>query len=173
MLSSFSTSGNTKNHEHVAKRMVGLGLMIGGLAAGLVLVSQPQLLNQKAATSRYAPVRACVKTDCQGGDWCVSRGGKCSGMYPSCSCILTTKCTPGTSKCADNNTVVIVCDKNGVGTIKSCGFSCLNGKCTEKCVPNVHYCVENWLYKCNATGSNLSREYCGVKGCNKAQTACN
>lgn len=76
------TSRKKYSKQNSSSLFFGLVLMVAGLGAGVILVSQPQLLNQKAEGIDYS----CTITNCDSA--CANLGGRCSGTKPNCRCIL-------------------------------------------------------------------------------------
>lgn len=77
----------------VSSSFFGMLLLVAGLGAGIVLVTQPQLLEQKAQTTKYAA--ECPSKFCNG---VVEKSNKCVSTWKRCYYLSTHYyCAP--SKC--------------------------------------------------------------------------
>jgi hypothetical protein len=116
-------------NRKVIPSFLGMLLLAGGVGAGVLLVLQPQLLGQKAATTTYTCTGGC-----QSGYQCNPGTGRCE-KYPS-----------GVGNCANNNgncyvtsgiglvensngTYGAVCDTAGHWTTCAQGYVCSNNDC--------------------------------------------
>ena len=135
------------NPKKLISTFLGMFVLVGGLALGITLVEQPQLLNQKAADADYNTclgegVTQCVDAHtmkiCAGGVW---REKLCDYKSPctngKCITHQPTTCSSGQTKCSGNR--VAVCS-SGVWHESPCpnGTACYNGKCASTIQPVLH-----------------------------------
>ena len=135
------------NPKKMISTFLGIFVLVGGLALGITLVEQPQLLNQKAADVEYNVCTAtglvqCADSNtiqvCAGGKW--NKTACPSGQ--ACvkdKCILATTCSSGQTRCS--GTSVEVCS-SGVWHTSPCPSdmnACSNGKCIAP-IPPAHGC---------------------------------
>ncbi len=117
------------NKAKTAPNFLGTLLLLAGLAAGVILVMQPQLLGQKAAITTYTCTGGC-----QSGYQCNPGTGRCE-KYPS----GTGNCANNTGNCYvtsgiglvenGDGTYGAVCDTAGHWTTCAQGSVCSNNDC--------------------------------------------
>lgn len=111
-----------------------------------------------------------VGSTCGGDTRCVEDG-------KTASCVPLT-CSPGSTQCSDDLGSLVHCSADGltIASTEPCpdGQACDAGACHDvQCPPNGAVCDENYLYHCNAAGTDLVLDkYCGNGSCDEETGTC-
>ncbi len=106
-----------KSRGNTGKIIFGLLLLVGGIGAGLILVNQQQLINQKAALGNICH----NDSDCGSNEQCDT------GVY-----LCIPLCTANSS-CSGNTCTIAAADSGRGFQVKTCTCSSMSGTCNSNC----------------------------------------
>lgn len=168
------------SYKKTIGKLLGVGFLLAGLVAGLVLVSQPQILSEEAAGARcsYADSGACngkyVGTSC-GNGVCKKTGEIKKNGRPVCTCKSGDNSSgdPRLKYCSSQLPYVDRKNCTGVGYSK-CMLSNVSGtkeKCQcasgyrksgTECLKSFAYCSSSRPYVSNSTCEGAGYAKCVV-----------
>lgn len=140
--------------------ILGIFVLVGGVAAAVLTINQKQLFQQKAACLIEPGYSCATNADCKSTEYCYKPATGCPVCKPQ-------GCTPNSKYCSDTKTLK-VCTSSGSGYISTvCPDLCANGTCiTGSSCDN---CTLGSTKACTASGGGagtqtcVNSEYCAGK----------